>query len=745
MIACCAEIGIRTVFTSHLYQFNGKIFLQQDGGPIGVRLSGAVARAVMGEWDATLNSILATNRLLVWLLTRYVDDCTILMNALAMGVNWCNNCKRLAYSKDWEEEDRTTGLSNTARTMQVVERVMNSIFRNIVVTTEIPEKFRDNKLPVLDFKCWVEERTVNHHEKDKEPRQRLLYTFFSKEMSSKYAIMRTSALPENMKVKSLSNDLVRQMKNVSELNGQEERNEVVDTYSIKLCRSGYRREAIKRMIVAGLHGYEKIKQLEMTGKTRIHRSAKSSLSNRYRKKLLGKSTWFQDKKKSQDNKTPNQRAQPPSEKSRSKVKSSKEHAVAATTTVLFVPQTPFGNLANKLRKAELELFKLCGTKVKIVERAGTSLKSLLSRPNPWGNLTCNREKCLTCKTEKNEGLCSKRSLTYETRCLSCAGAGREKLYIGETARSSYERGAEHQHDYKVEKTDSHMHLHAEDAHVGEEKPSFSMKILRCHKSPMYRQIHEAILIAKYEPMTLNAKNEYNCCLLPRLAIMMGEKDAEEDHQTSKDCEDIEENMKRKENPPLVQRVRKRIKLDEKGEKRSSSWTPQRSQGTPKRRLDTVHDDSPRKRSRFLNNDVRSLPEKPTPTSATNPIVNSKKRKPATDVSIKRTARSEPMKSTKFLVDFYEKFSQKKNPKRSSTAKAKSKPSNLTQPKIFQFTVAAHSPTEPNLNPTNTTPSSTQNEATATDVPPKMQLRRQEARPRESEILKSPTPNYHHQK
>ena len=131
LIACCAEIGIRTVFTSHLYQFNGKIFLQQDGGPIGVRLSGAVARAVMGEWDATLNSILATNRLLVWLLTRYVDDCTILMNTLAMGVNWCNNCKRLAYSKDWEEEDRTTGLSNTARTMQVVERVMNSIFRNI--------------------------------------------------------------------------------------------------------------------------------------------------------------------------------------------------------------------------------------------------------------------------------------------------------------------------------------------------------------------------------------------------------------------------------------------------------------------------------------------------------------------------------------------------------------------------------------------------------------------------------------
>ena len=624
---------------------------------------------------------------------------------------------------------------------------MNSIYRNIVVTTEIPENFGDKKLPVLDFKCWVEARTTNQPEnmKQEEPRQRLLYTFFSKEMSSKYAIMRTSALPENMKVKSLSNDLIRQMKNVSELIGQDERNKVVDTYSIKLHRSGYKREAIKKMMLAGLSGYEKIRQLEKDGKTRIHRSAKSSLSNRYRKKLLGKSTWFQDKKdkkKLQGKKTPNKSSQKPREKSSSKNESSKEHEATATTTVLFVPQTPFGNLAYKLREAEVELFKLCGTKVKIVERAGTSLKSLLSRPNPWGNIACSREKCLTCKTEKNEGFCTKRSLTYETRCLSCAGAGREKLYIGETARSSYERGAEHQHDYKTKKADSHMHLHADEAHGGEEKPKFSMKILRCHKSPMYRQIHEAILIAKYEPVTLNAKNEYNRCLLPRLAIMMGEaedrnnNDDEEDHPV---LEDLETNNKRKENPPIGPRIWKRRKLN-KEDKRSLSRMSERNQFTPaKRRLGARNEDSPSKRSRF---DVSSLYEKSTPAPAFFHRDNSKKTKPASEIFSEKAAKTEPMKSTKTLVNFYEKLNTKKTPKRSSTAAAKTK-SNLTQPKITHFTVIAQAsspkkppdPTKLNISPTITTTS----EATAKDVPPKMQLIGPVTRTRESESLED---NHH---
>ena len=67
LLASCFEIAVRVAFTSHMYQFGGKTFLQKDGGPIGVRLAGAAARIVMGEWDARLNSLMEVNSLMVWL------------------------------------------------------------------------------------------------------------------------------------------------------------------------------------------------------------------------------------------------------------------------------------------------------------------------------------------------------------------------------------------------------------------------------------------------------------------------------------------------------------------------------------------------------------------------------------------------------------------------------------------------------------------------------------------------------
>ena len=55
---------------------------------------------------------------------------------------------------------------------------------------------------------------------------------------------------------------------------------------------------------------------------------------------------------------------------------------ASPVTVLFVPQTPHGALAGKLKEQEIELTKLSGEKVKIVERSGSIIKQLLIRSNP---------------------------------------------------------------------------------------------------------------------------------------------------------------------------------------------------------------------------------------------------------------------------------------------------------------------------------------------------------------------------
>ena len=68
----------------------------------------------------------------------------------------------------------------------------------------------------------------------------------------------------------------------------EERIKVVDDYTDQLLFSGYSTEQTKKVIIAGLKGYENLLKKAKRGQTRIHRPAADGLAARKRKKLLGK-------------------------------------------------------------------------------------------------------------------------------------------------------------------------------------------------------------------------------------------------------------------------------------------------------------------------------------------------------------------------------------------------------------------------------------------------------------------------
>ena len=53
-----------------------------------------------------------------------------------------------------------------------------------------------------------------------------------------------------------------------------------------------------------------------------------------------------------------------------------------------------------MREGEEMLEKTTGYKMKIVERAGDSLESLLHRSNPWSGTDCTRDRCLLCETKQ---------------------------------------------------------------------------------------------------------------------------------------------------------------------------------------------------------------------------------------------------------------------------------------------------------------------------------------------------------
>ena len=205
LLAAALEIGVRTAFSTHLYQFGGKIYHQKDGGPIGTRLAGAAARLVMAEWGDRLRDILMKEGVPVFLAACYVDDVRMITGVIPEGWRWNNKKKKLEFRQDWQEEDRTKGETDSRRTATVLVDIMNSVFCNIQFEAEIQDDFQDYKLPTLDFRLWIDQGK----DQDGEYKDKVMYSFFEKEMASPYCIVEKSAMPESTKISSLGQDLVR--------------------------------------------------------------------------------------------------------------------------------------------------------------------------------------------------------------------------------------------------------------------------------------------------------------------------------------------------------------------------------------------------------------------------------------------------------------------------------------------------------------------------------------------------------
>ena len=248
-------------------------------------------------------------------------------------------------------------------------------------------------------------------------------------------------------------------------------------------------------------------------------------------------------KKSRTGKTGNtqcSRRQPPSLRSAENIHKQKE---VRTTSVLFLEQTPNGELARRFREAEIELAKLTGFRIKIVERNGTKVKNILHVTNPWAEGMCERAGCYPCSTGETK-CCYKRNIVYTNTCRQCTGAddkegaGTGAWYVGETSRSAFERGGEHWKDWMKKQPDSHILKHQEMAHPDQEQPNFEFRIKGSFRSALERQVTEAVLIRRAGAAALNSKGVYNRCSLPRLTVESGNKTGKEQTDMEKRADPI---------------------------------------------------------------------------------------------------------------------------------------------------------------------------------------------------------------
>ena len=144
-----------------------------------------------------------------------------------------------------------------------------------------------------------------------------------------------------------------------------------------MLRSGYNVAQTRDILISGLRGYKNKVRNARSRKLPLHRSAKSSLTARYRKKMFGKTSWYKNNNKNKIQKN---------HKTRKNQKLYENNNMLEVKSVLFVPHTPGSELAKRLRKEEERVSRVAGYRVKIVERTGTQLRRILCKKNLFTGL-----------------------------------------------------------------------------------------------------------------------------------------------------------------------------------------------------------------------------------------------------------------------------------------------------------------------------------------------------------------------
>ena len=553
------EIGIRVLFENLVYSFGGEDYIQTEGGPIGVRGTGAVAKLVTRDFCMKLKNILERGRVEVKMLKMYVDDGRLVTTGVQRGAVYNTENKEIEYTTEQEEADRNReveGETMEQRIKRLILPVMNDLNKDLEWTVELETDFAEGKgIPTLDFSVYWEVE-----------RGRFEYTYFEKQMKNPVVIQKRSAMGRNQKYQILSNELVRRMGNISMggKNETEEKIRVVEEYTVQLKTSGYNYKETQEIIRSGCIGFKRRKERRTREGIPYHREGYRTLEGRVKKKLMDKKSWYKRKVVEEEKVKPDTRTRKARENigrtSRGKEKGAENREETDGRTVeiksiIFVQETKNSGLIKKLRETEEKMAATSGYRIKFVERCGDKMVDILTQSNPWKGKDCEREGCMICitRTETGKGMrqsCSSRNVTYETWCSNCeeeeerkkeeetekewdekATKGVEKKgrkqirlfkYIGETGRSGFERNREHCRDREKWKISSHMLKHIVEHHGGEEeeKVKFKMKILRTHRSSFERQVYEGIRIQRErkEHNILNSKSEFNRCALPRLEV-----------------------------------------------------------------------------------------------------------------------------------------------------------------------------------------------------------------------------------
>ena len=142
------------VMENNVYKFGDEFRIQSEGGAIGVRATGDVAKAVMVRWDVEFNKRLERLLTKPLLYKRYIDDQNLLIECVKPGMRFDAESGEMI--QDSAEDDLR---SVEERTMETVRAIGDSVDPMIQLTVDFPEKNDNGRVPILDLEVWLERDT----------------------------------------------------------------------------------------------------------------------------------------------------------------------------------------------------------------------------------------------------------------------------------------------------------------------------------------------------------------------------------------------------------------------------------------------------------------------------------------------------------------------------------------------------------------------------------------------------------
>ena len=288
MLGACLAIAVKYVFSSHLYTFGGKVMRQEDGGPIGLRLTCALAKLRMAVWARSFIKEAQEAGCRLYMAKGYEDDLRFWLDKLELGTRWTG--QTLAWREEWEEEDIQEGVTRERVTARELNKLMNQVSGDIEMTVEIEEDFMDKHIPTLDTKM-----CIKYFKEEGVEVPQVVYSFFKKPTSSKLCMLETSAQPNTVQQSALCQEVIRRQLNCCSRTTVTERLEILKGFSSTLTRSGYSREQRNKIFEAGLMGYANKVERAKKFNFPLHRSTTANRGHRRLQKLVEKASWYKKK------------------------------------------------------------------------------------------------------------------------------------------------------------------------------------------------------------------------------------------------------------------------------------------------------------------------------------------------------------------------------------------------------------------------------------------------------------------